>query len=353
MELWGRKMLILFRMSNSHLLTPAERRFRLWAWITLTVIYLVILAGGIVRTTGSGMGCPDWPKCFGSYIPPTDISQLSPDYRERFRVAGKVIAPFNVVHTWTEYANRLVGALSGIAAFVMMIMALFIWRKHKSAFYLSLATFILLGLQGILGKYVVSTNLDVSMITWHMLLALVIVFVMVVNISWKDAPRGSYDLITPKGLKILPALSLVTLLLMLVQIVIGTDVREHIDQIAIANEHQQRGTWIAQVGLPFIVHRSFSILVTVMNILTIVFIYRETRNMGAVYLACSFIYFLIGAEVIAGMVLAYLDFPAWAQPVHLWLAMVWAGVNFFVFLLLFKQFYDLKMKQGQKQPALA
>ena len=73
---------------------------------TLILVYLVIIAGALVRMTGSGMGCPDWPKCFGYYIPPTDIKELTWTPNREFEEGP----PFG--GNKAEYTNLFSGAFT-------------------------------------------------------------------------------------------------------------------------------------------------------------------------------------------------------------------------------------------------
>src|SRR3954466_8739046 len=97
------------------------RRFIFLTQLTLVFVFLVIIAGSVVRATGSGMGCPDWPKCFGKWVPPTDVSQLPADYKEVYAGEHHAVAEFNALNTWTEYLNRLAGAILGILIFLQFI----------------------------------------------------------------------------------------------------------------------------------------------------------------------------------------------------------------------------------------
>src|SRR5690606_16512553 len=179
----------------------------------LVLVYLVIIAGAVVRMTGSGMGCPDWPKCFGYYIPPTEISQLEWQPERTFEKGQVIIvdntlkvaiedfttgerynpahwktytkhnyAIFNPTHTWTEYINRLCGALAGLATFIMGIASLYYRKEDIWVPIIAWVAVFGIGLQAWLGATVVYSVLAPAQITIHMSMAFVIVAVILVII---------------------------------------------------------------------------------------------------------------------------------------------------------------------------
>ena len=344
------------------------RRFRFWSVLTVISIYLLILVGGIVRASGSGMGCPDWPKCFGQWVPPTDISQLPADYKQVYlaqrvkknqklaktlaslgfkQVAGEIFAhptqyvetDFNATKTWIEYINRLVGVLIGFFVFITALVALPYWKRDRIVFWLAVGGWLLTGVQGWLGSLVVSTNLLPIMVTIHMGLALLIVAMLLYAadrareqpnekqpalIAWAAQP-----LYVPAVYSGVQLLLWLVLLLTFVQIVLGTQVREQVDRISAAANYLNRETWVTQLGSVFKVHRSLSILIVLLNGYVAIQLWPlagRLRQLTTAVLA------LISAEILAGIILAYLALPALVQPVHLTLATLLFGGQFLLLL---------------------
>src|SRR6478752_3727405 len=154
--------------------------FRRFGIVNIIAIYLVILAGGVVRTTGSGMGCPDWPKCFGRWVPPTEESQLPTNWKEKYSdVHTGYIAVFNPVETWIEYGNRLLGALIGVFTLVVAILSLAYRKVDPAMMLLSFLSLLIVILEGVVGKMVVDHNLDPSFVSFHFYGSIVIILLMI------------------------------------------------------------------------------------------------------------------------------------------------------------------------------
>lgn len=325
-----------------------KKLFRRLTRIELVLIYLVILAGSVVRMTGSGMGCPDWPKCFGYLIPPTERSQL--EWREgREFKEGQIIihdeslqvatrdfttgssfdtsnweaytkhdyAIFNASHTWTEYINRLLGALSGVPMFLMVVVSLFYIRRDWRLLALSITGLFLLGFEAWLGKLVVDGNLIPGSITIHMMGALAVVAVMLVLLGInKDFGKISFS----PGFR---NLLFITVIFTLFHIIIGTQVREDVDYLSAAG--MARGHWIANLNWEFYFHRSFSIVIFVLN----AWLWWQNRKAGHGFREMNWILGLVIAEIILGIVLSYAGMPALAQPAHLLLGTILFGFQLF------------------------
>lgn len=320
-----------------------SRFFVRWNWAALIFIYLIFVAGSLVRITGSGMGCPDWPKCFGEWIPPTQVSELPEDYKEHYAeirekkmekfskllvvFGAKETADalqndpellkeedFNARKTWTEYVNRLVGFIAGNLMLIAFVWMIFAYRKRKLLLIAGL-NLILMGIQAWFGSIVVASNLVPWTITVHMFLGLLIVGIQLYVIR----------MISPSQKENLPQIPWMKIGLWVVfaitvyQMFLGTQVREEID--ALVKQGYSREQWIATVGWPFYVHRSFSWLVLIL--LGWMAWKNEQTNK---YHPIRWLAGLLVVELITGVLLAYVDMPGIVQTSHLIFASAMFGI---------------------------
>ena len=316
---------------------------RITAKIALASVFLVVIAGSIVRMTGSGMGCPDWPKCFGYYIPPTDISTLTWHPDRSFKKGQIIIkeealwvantdfttaenfnpsnwspytkhnyAVFNPVHTWTEYINRLTGAFSGIPVLLLCIFAFAKFKRDPLTALLSLLVVFMLGFEAWLGKVVVDGHLIPHQITYHMMGAFLLIGLLVIIIKRVSPAEFNYS---PAATNKIFILLSVTILLSLFQIVLGTQVREEIDLLNKSGVVERSG-WIDNLSNLFLVHRSFSIILVATHALLLYYL----KKAGSLSPAAKALGFILLMEIFTGVFLNYLGMPKLMQPLHLFLA---------------------------------
>lgn len=320
-------------MINSSSLTDKHSvRFRGLVFLTVVTIYLLVLAGGIVRGTGSGMGCPDWPKCFGRWVPPTEVSQLPPNYQQVYGAKLKGEVEFNAVKTWIEYINRLLGAFSGFLVLATLVASLPYLRKDRLVFWGTFLALLLILANAWLGSRVVATELAQYMITFHLLLAILLVFSLLFVLVRSGAVEqpalhGDHN---AKGLN---SFLLLLLVVSFAQIVLGTQVRDGLNEVVKRIGYNQREQWISEMDWRFYVHRSFSLVVLALHI---GFIYqlRKSFNGGVMRQLTTGLIILVVAEIVTGIVMAYFAVPAAAQPAHLFLAVLMMGLQFTIWLLL-------------------
>lgn len=346
------------------MVSRSEQRFISINLITIVVTLLVILAGGIVRSTGSGMGCPDWPKCFDRYIPPTDVSQLPANYKEKY-VAGRlkknekfakylesmgkvdladsirhdksitVPEEFNPGKTWTEYLNRLAGVAAGIFLFLTVVYSFTYRKTAKRIIVLSILNLLVVGYQGWLGSIVVSTNLTQWVVTVHMLLALVILAISIYTYNYAKQLNKAPSVIMYRILW-LKGFLFFTLVVSIIQIVLGTDVREAVDEIAKALAYGSKNTWISKVGSVFSYHRDLAILVVVCNAIVYKMVIDRFSGKAAPLLTARFILITLVVQLLSGFALAYIAFPPAAQALHILFSTLLFSLQFYLYLLVYR-----------------
>lgn len=308
------------------------RRFWVFAAGTIITIYALILVGGIVRATGSGMGCPDWPTCFGQWIPPTSESQLPDNYQQIYADRGYKDTAFNVRKTWTEYLNRLLGVFTGFAILLTLIFSLPFRRHDSLVTQLSVAGFILVGVQGGLGARVVASNLNPALITVHMLLAQIIVGLVIMAMI--RSARSRLQQVDIAGLSsVVYPLIVVAMILGLMQLILGTQVREGIDLIAKQSNYVNRHLWIDNLSLIFEVHKYAAFGLVLLNGWLIFQLLSKTQSIVLRRLNL-FLAFLLLGTIVMGMSMDRLNLPIFAQPLHLFMASLIFGTQLAILMVM-------------------
>lgn len=128
----------------------AERRFRNVAIAAAAAVYILIIVGGIVRTTGSGLGCPDWPLCYGRALPPPEVT------------------------AWIEFSHRFIAGLAGLLMLATLVLAWRYYRRVRAVLIPAALAVGLLVFQVPAGAVVVLTELQPLIVGFHLAMAMLI-----------------------------------------------------------------------------------------------------------------------------------------------------------------------------------
>ena len=299
---------------------------------TIAATLFLIMVGGIVRAAGAGLGCPDWPKCYGLWIPPMHVSDLP---------SGFDVDSFNAFKTWTEYVNRLIGVLVGFFIAANFLTSLRYRRSKPTVTISSLLALILVLFQAWLGGQVVRSGLASGMITLHMLLAMIIVGVLLYA-SFKSKEDFVELQMSQKSKHRFLQLGIGIGVLSIIQMVLGTQVRESIDVVKIGMGLTDRSLWIEQLGIIYKIHRSFSWLLLITIALLSYRVYRFSKDKTGRRYSGTKGFILLGyaipigviSQVMIGIGLQWLDMPGVLQVLHLLgVALLLAVIFIFVLVL--------------------
>lgn len=310
--------------------TRALTSYRRIATVTVGAVFFLILVGATVRASGAGMGCPDWPTCFGRWIPPTHESQLPANYQEIYADRGYAETRFNPVKTWTEYVNRLVGVSIGLLIILTAWRSIALGRVDKWIPIASFAALAMVLYQGWLGARVVASNLQPGMITLHMLMALAIVGTLLFALA-----RSRRGLVTASSVERLTPRFEIWLYIVLgftiLQVAMGTQIREMVDFLN-NTAGAERSAWVSAFPWVFYVHRTFSAVVLFANIYLLWMLYK---SLGAGHTLTKLgmgVVAVIVLAVLSGATLGHLGMPAMVQPTHLLSASLIFGLQFLLWM---------------------
>ncbi|MEO0415650.1 MAG: COX15/CtaA family protein [Verrucomicrobiota bacterium] len=292
----------------------------------LVFLLLLVFVGAIVRATGAGLGCPDWPRCWGAVIPPWKVEQVNLDKLdfEKFQLKAErlgrdpaevtpdsILDSFNPVHTWTEFVNRLVTIPIGLFAVAAVIFGVLLpkFRDRWQLRLVSVLSLLIILLNAWMGRQIVYSGLKPGVITTHLALAIGLIVILVYG-RWVAVGKPKFQRSSP-----LLLISVIGLLLLVVaEGIMGAQVRELTDELGKNFQGFDRSMWIDQIekSSVYLIHRSFSWLIVIATLGC----WWGARRLGIVDWRANAVLVLVLAMMVMGVVLAHVAILPLVQVLH-------------------------------------
>ncbi len=311
--------------------------FQKLAIAALASVLVLMFVGATVRVSGSGMGCPDWPKCWGRLIPPTSAEQVDFDAlpievfqrkaawmgRDPAEVTPETLRDiFNPRHVWTEFVNRLTSLPVGFFALATLVASCWWIRRKPMVFVCALASVIVIGVNAWMGARVVFSGLQPGVITAHLALAMGLLGLLV-YCAWAGTERPwRVRMPDPRARRATRFSVGALLLLIIIEGIGGAQVRELTDELAKEYNNAPRETWIGELEQSwwYIIHRSFAWVVLAVALLAYTFAWRHRS--GGVGLVEHTVFGIVVLQMVLGMIMAWLGIFSWVQVLHVGLAAI-------------------------------
>jgi cytochrome c oxidase assembly protein subunit 15 len=307
-------------------------RFQKFATAALVAVIFLIFVGAIVRVSGAGMGCPDWPKCWGRWVPPTaveqvDVTRLPFDKFERAAqrygrdpstvTPEHVLESFNPVHTWTEYLNRLSSLPVGFFTVATLVLALLGQGHRPWVRSAALLSVLLVGVNAWMGKEVVSSDLKPGVLTVHMALAMFLILPLGF-VVWRGCERPWAIPVDDPARRRLRTILGVLVLLIFIEGMLGTRIREMNTELAKSHAGVARSEWVALLERTwsYLVHRSFSWVILGATVLA----WWRVRSREAAGKVANGVLAVVLAQMVLGLIMARVEIHPVAQVLHLGLS---------------------------------
>jgi cytochrome c oxidase assembly protein subunit 15 len=280
--------------------------------------FLLIFTGGLVRVSGAGLGCPDWPRCFGRWLPPTSIDQLPANIDPSL---------FNFTLAWIEYGNRLLGMLTGLFVLATAILAIIHAKRWKQVWIPAVSAAVLVAYIGWQGGQVVAATLEPLLVSVHMMGALLVASLALFTaqqahyISHPEAETESrYQVKIGRWIAVAWGAAVL-------QSALGTQVRAAVKLLMDARPLAGENAWLNAIGPIRHIHEALGLIVAGLAVHIAVKLLKRSDNPSSLVVQSAWALGIVGVvQFLLGLLMVAISYADILKLFHLWGASLIVGL---------------------------